>query len=472
MIFDIVHGTNNSRAKIISPVELVNFYPEIESGEKSKYVKALIGTPGYTLAVEMYSQGHCRALYATSTGRLFAVIANQFVEIGLDYTVTTIGTLSTNYTVCEISDNGTQILIVDGSNGYIYNMSTMAFAAISDADFPAAPTHCIFTDGYFIVNSSSTGQFYFSASYDGTSWDALDFATAEYSADTLQAISKTSNGTIWMIGKKSLELWNNVGTANLPWRRIAGTVKEIGCTAPYSVATNGSNVFWIGNGQNGYGSVFMGIGYDVQRISTHAIEYQIKQITEINNATAYTYSDEGHSFYVVNFGNEKSFVYDITTGEWHRRASYNSSSGLNQRHFSQGYAFFNGKHYVGSYLNGNLYEMNLDVYTDNGTSIVREIVTGHVFYENKFLLHPYLEIEMEKGVGLEGESAPVIMLSYSDNGGKTWSNLVHQITPGKIGEYYQRAIKRRLGGSRDRVYRLTMNNPVKLVITNAYLEAV
>jgi hypothetical protein len=472
MIFDIVHGTNNGRAKIISPVELVNFYPEIEVGEKSKYIKALIGTPGYDLAVEMYSSGHCRALYATSTERLFAVISNQLVEIGLNYTITTIGTLNSSYTVCQMCDNGTQILIVDGSSGYIYNMNTGVFAVIADTDFPSGTTHCIFTDGYFVVNASASGQFYFSASYDGTSWSGLDFATAEYSADTLQAISKTSNGTIWMIGKRSLELWNNVGTANLPWRRIAGTVKEIGCTAPYSVATNGSSVFWIGNGQNGYGSVFMGVGYDVQRISSHAIEFQIKQIANINNATAYTYSDEGHSFYIVSFGSEKTFAYDINTGEWHIRASYNSSSGMNQRHFSQGYAFFNGKHLVGSYLNGNLYEMSLDFYTDDGSSIVREIVTGHIAYNNNLLRHPYFEIDLEKGVGLEGEDAPVILLSHSDDGGHTWSKLVRSMTPGAIGEYTQRAILRRLGSSRDRVYKITVSDPVKWVFTNAFLEAV
>lgn len=472
MIFDIVHGTNNSRAKIISPIELVNAYPEIEDSGKSKFVKALIGTPGYSLAVQMYTQGHCRALYATSTDRLFAVVANKLVEISSNYTVSVIGTLNTTTTVCSICDNGTQVLIIDGSYGYIYNMSTSAFGVINDADFPSDATHGIFTDGYFVVNSSSTGKFYFSASYDGTTWASLDFATAEYSADTLQAISKTSNGTIWMIGKISLELWNNVGIANLPWRRIAGTVKEIGCTAPHSVATNGSGVFWIGNGQNGYGSVFMGTGYDVQRISTHAIEYQIKQIANINTATAYTYSDEGHSFYVVSFGNEKTFVYDITTGEWHIRATYNEESGQNRRQFSQGYAFFNGKHFVGSYENGNLYKMNLDIYTDAGTPIKREIITGHISYNNQVLRHPYFEIDMEKGVGIEGEGDPVLLLSYSDDGGRTWSKLVRTMTPGSIGEYKQRAILRRLGSSRDRVYKVTINDPVKFVVTNAYLEAV
>ncbi len=472
MVFDIVHGTNNGRAKIISPVKLVNFYPEIEIGEKSKFVKALIGTHGHTSVCEIHTHGSCRALYATSKGRLFAVVSNYFFEINTSYVSSVIGTLNTTNTHCTICDNGNQILIVDGSNGYIYNLTTEVFARITDDAFPTDATHCIFTDGYFVVNSSATGRFYFSSSYDGTAWDGLDFATAEYSADTLQAITKTSNGTIWMIGKISLELWSNVGVANLPWRRIAGTVKEIGCTAPHSVATNGSNVFWVGNGQNGYGSIFMGTGYDIQRISTHAIEYQIKQLQIIDSAVGYTFSDEGHSFYVVSFGSEITLVYDVTTGEWHEKASYKSETGSNRRHFSQGYAFFNGKHYVGSYIDGSLYEMSLDIYDDDGVSIKREIITGHIAYNNKLLRHPYFEMDMEKGVGLVGESDPVVMLTYSDNGGKTWTNLVHQLTPGSVGEYLKRVIKRRLGSSRDRVYRITMSDPVKWVVINAFIEAV
>jgi hypothetical protein len=116
--------------------------------------------------------------------------------------------------------------------------------------------------------------------------------------------------------------------------------------------------------------------------------------------------------------------------------------------------------------------MSLDLYSDNGDSIIREIITGHVTYNNKLLRHPYFEIDMEKGVGLEGEEAPEIRLSFSNDGGHTWSKLVYSMTPGAIGEYKQRAIKRRLGSSRDRVYKISMSDPVKCVITNAFLEAV
>lgn len=422
MIFDIVHGTNKGRAKIISCTDLINFYPEVEDGEKAKFIKALIPCPGYRLAVNAHTEGRGRAIDTISTDRLFTIVANKLVEISTAEAATERGTLSTSVGFCTMCDNGTQLMITDGTYGYIYNLSTNSLSTITDTDFPGSPTHCIFSDGYFLTNSSGTGKFYFSSSYDGTAWDALDFATAEYSADALQGIAKTSNGTIWMIGKQSLELWQNVGTADLPWRRIQGGNKEIGCHAPHSIATNGSQVFWLGSGQFGYGVVFMGNGFDVTRISTHAIEYQIKQLADIDEATAFCYADEGHSFYVISFSSEKTFVFDLSTGQWHVRGSYSSLTGYNIRQFAQGCAFFNGKYYVGSYLNGNVYEMDLDTYTEGGEIIKRVIETNHISSENRLLRHKRFAVDVEKGTGIESDIEPTMMLQFSDDGGHTWSN--------------------------------------------------
>lgn len=469
MIFDIVKGTNVGRSKSISCTDIVNFYPEVEDGGKSKFIKALIGCPGYRHVFQANIVGSNRGIFATSTDRLFTIVANKLVEmtsaeIGVDR-----GYLNTSTGECRMCDNGTQVFIVDGTDGYIFNLSSNTLSEISDADFPENPTNCIFTDGYFIASFAGSGQFYYSASYDGTSWSGLDFATAEYSADTLQGIVKTSNGTIWMIGKQSLELWQGTGLADLPWNRIAGAQREIGCIAPYSIASNGSQVFWVGNGSNGYGGVFMGSGYDAVRISTPAIENQIKKITGIENATGFVYSDETHSFYVLNFISEKTFVYDMTTGEWHRRGSFNSYTGTNLRQFSSGCTFFNGKFYVGSCYNGNIYEMSLDLLDEAGTKIKREICTNYISNENKFSRHKRVEVDIEKGVGLTDGVAPTIMMQFSDDNNNTLSNEMTS-SPGKIGEYGTVCYFDRLGKSRIRNYYFVMTDAVKWLINSLFIE--
>jgi hypothetical protein len=471
MIFDIVKGSYKSRAKNISVNELQNYYVELEDGEKAKNTKALIGCPGYRLVDTVTAIGHSRGLYNTNNDRMFTVVSNKLFEMDTNEVFTERGILGTIIGICVFADNGNEVLVVDGEFGYVYDLTTNILTKITDVDFPANPTHCIFTDGYFIVNKGDSGQFYFSASYDGSSWSALDFASAEYSSDNLQGIVKTSNGTIWMIGKYSTELWNNVGTPDLPWRRIQGAVKETGCIAPYSIATNGTQIFFLSTDAF---AIYMGSGYDMQKISNPAIEYQIKQLTNIEQAVAHTYSDETHSFYVISFSSELTYVFDIATGQWHQRGTYNAGSGLNNRQQSQGYCYFNSTHYVGSYLNGKIFEMNLSTYDEDSLPIKRVIVTSHVNDEHKILKHRRFEIEFERGIGLVDDTTPPqIMLQFSNDGGFTWSSeawVGASKSAGAIGEYQERAKWVRLGSSRDRVYRISMADPVKWIIVNGYLE--
>jgi hypothetical protein len=469
MIFNIVQGENSGRAKSVSCTSLDNFYPEVNVSGKSKSVSALIGCPGYRTVSELYTTGYTRCKYTTSTERLFEIVYNRVYEMSVDEVYTLRGTINTFSGSCSISDNGVQLLIVDGTNGYTYNLSTNTLAVITDINFPPGATVSIFTDGYFLVNESNTGRFWFSTLYDGASWNGLDFATAEYSADILQGITKTSNGTIWMIGKRTVELWQNVGIDDLPWRRIQGAVKEAGCSAPDSIASNGDQVFWLGYGANGHGSIYMGSGYESQKISTHAIEYQIKQYSNIDAADSFCYSDEGHSFYVINFGSEATLVYDITTGEWHKRSTYNYDTGESARQSSRCYTFFNGKHYVGNYVNCKSSEMNLDIYTDNGLLIKRAITTNHINDENRMLQHLKLEIELEKGIGLNNEDAPEFEVLFSNDNGNTWI-YTNKLSAGSIGEFTNRAILRRLGSARDRVYRLVFTDSGKWIISTAFIE--
>ena len=65
---------------------------------------------------------------------------------------------------------------------------------------------------------------------------------------------------------------------------------------------------------------------------------------------------------------------------------------------------------------------------------------------------------------------PQAMLRWSNDGGSTWSN-EHWVTIGQEGKYKNRAIWRRLGWSRDRVFEVTVSDPVKAVIVSANLKA-
>ena len=126
-----------------------------------------------------------------------------------------------------MADNGTQLMIVDGVNGYIFNFNTSVFVRITDVDFPGADTVTFF-NGRFVVNKPNTGQFYISDLYNGLSWDALNFATAESDPDNLVRVI-ADGGSLILYGDKTTEMWGDTGAADFPYGRIGSKIGRASC---------------------------------------------------------------------------------------------------------------------------------------------------------------------------------------------------------------------------------------------------
>lgn len=95
----------------------------------------------------------------------------------------------------------------------------------------------------------------------------------------------------------------------------------------------------------------------------------------------------------------------------------------------------------------------------------------HLSHENQWTFHRRLQIDMETGVGLSSGqgSDPQVMVSWSDDGGHTWSN-EHWVSAGRMGEYTARVILRNLGRTRDRVYRVVVSDPVAWNLIASYID--
>jgi len=340
--------------------------------------------------------------------------------------------------------------------------------------------------------------------YDGTSVDPLDFASAEASPDDVVALI-VDHREVWIFGTNSTEVWYNSGGVDFPLSPIQGAFNELGCLAAYSVAKMDNSIFWLGKDARGNGIVYRADGYIGKRISTHAVEWQIQQYSQTSDAVAYTYQQDGHSFYVLNFPTANTtWVYDISTGAWHERASFEDE--LFARHRGNCQANYDSEIIIGDYQNGNVYAFDLDYYADNDSiqkwlRSWRALPTG----ENnlKRTTHHSLQLDCETGVGtLQGNSEdnvlltessdvlttengdplaitpsnfgspnPQVMLRWSDDGGHTWSN-EHWKSMGRMGQYGYRTIWRRLGMTlkiRDRVYEVSGTSPVKIAIMGAEL---
>jgi hypothetical protein len=169
----------------------------------------------------------------------------------------------------------------------------------------------------------------------------------------------------WLFGTNSVEVWYDSGAADFPLSPVQGAFNEVGCIAAFSVAKLDNGIFWLGADARGKGIVYRANGYTAQRISTHAVEWQIQQYGNLSDALAYTYQQDGHSFYVLIFPSANTtWVFDVATNLWHERAAF--INGSFTRHRSNCQMAFNGEIVVGDHELGNIYAFDLEVFTDNG----------------------------------------------------------------------------------------------------------
>ena len=442
----------------------------------TEYVIQEVGTTDFTLVgAAINAVGTVFTATGSTTGTGTCTKANQFVFQVLN-TGTHTGTL-------RIINNFREIK-----------------SAYTGVNFPKSTT-VTFLDSYFIVNVVGTKQFWLSAPYDGFYWDPLQYASKEAYTDNLQAVT-VDNGQLVLLGALSVEYWQNTGAYPFPLQRIQGSPTDVGLVAIRSISRCAGQLFFLGKSRRGGISVVRVDSYRCVPVSTPDLDYNFQNYETPEDAIAYSYRLAGHDFYVINFqAQKKTWMYDATSDVWSEL-----TSGSDSRHYGQRATQFENEIFVSDYRNGNLYTYDIATYTDNGDYIARELITPHFFASTSFnKLHIYrLRLDMEQGVGDQtrlmptqvddfllaetGElltteagadliaavsvaNVPIIydpqaMLQVSRDGGYTYGNEMWT-SFGQAGEYLRRAEWRRLGVSRNYVFKFRITDPVKVVMMSA-----
>jgi hypothetical protein len=419
---------------------LINCYAE-EAGREAKTPFPVYAVDGLQSFATLTDGGECRGMLATDEG-LYVVSGRQCYFVDASASATVLGGVPGDGPVFFARNRATPrevILVADGLVFLITNITD--FAELNEPNLQA-PTSCDFIDGYILFGIPN-GRFQWSAIDDADDIAALNFATAEGSPDGLKRVY-VYNRTILLLGEKTTELFDSTGDQDDPFQRSPGAFYETGCLAPASVVTLDSGPAWV----NDTGEVVIAdLGGGFHRISTHSVEQDIDSLSDADKAKiqGFVYERRGHEFYVLT-GVGFTWVYDTTTGQWHERESHGES-----RWRAQAYAFFNGKHIVGDFESGTLYELDPDTYDENG---------NHLTITLQFHIHgfPYavrldrLRFDMIPGVGLNSsdlhDSDPQLMLSLSKNGGKSFGNEKTR-SIGKIGQHTAETKFSKLGTSNE-----------------------
>lgn len=395
-----------------------------------------------------------------AAGRCFVVAGGSLYELASDGVATNRGTLLTTSGSVGMSWGTTQLVITDGANGYVLTLAGNAFAQITDADWPGSD-RVDYLAGFFLLKAPDSQRFYVTSIDDASSIDALDFASAESSPDDLVA-HIVVNQRAYLLGETVSEVWYVSGGEDFPLSRSSGETIDVGCIAKWSVCKADAGLMWIGRDLNGSGIVYRASGGPPQRISTVAVEEALQGSSALSEAVAYVYQDKGQTFYAINApGLSATWVYEISTNAWHERCDLD---GLGEfiAHRATHHVFAHGYHLVGD-ADGDVYRMDANTHTFNGDARVCERTSPNdaaPLREKK----QYSEFVLDCLTGEAASGDPSVELSWSKDGGATFGNPVVR-SAGALGNRYQRLIWRRLGQSRDRVWkvRFSDNAPFSII---------
>jgi hypothetical protein len=392
------------------------------------------------------------------------------------------GFIPGTYTIESVDDEGNATL--SGSAGTEGSTNGTGIEYLS----PVPAVQLGYLDTFFTVMANySSRLFYLSASDDGTMWDALQVASKESYPDNINALL-CDHEEMWLFGsQQSTEAWSNVGAAPFPFARNDTAEMHYGIEGPFTAQRFMLGFAWLAKDQvRGGRMAFYAQGFQPTRISNHAVEAIWNTYTVVSHTVAYTYEENGHPFYVLSFlytplggsaSNLATWVYDGLTQMWHQRAWWNGTANVGQRQVFHQYVnlgLAGDQHYVGDWQTGVIYTQALTTYTDAGTQIQRIRTAPHISTENQSVFYTKFQLDLETG----GAAMNNIYLDWSDDGGHTFGQ--YGAAPGTLpslgnppaGTYEYRVVWMPLGMSRDRIFRVTILDPVKIAIVNAYIDCV
>ena len=225
------------------------------------------------------------------------------------------------------------------------------------------------------------------------------------------------------------------------------------------------------------GGVFAGRlnGYTIERISTRGLERYWHEI-DYTDAYALGVHHGGHEFYILTFpqadtGRGRTFAYEAETRMWFGIGKYVSGQNDFEKYHALTHTHFDGKNLIGD-EQGDLWELDPDSYTFQDSHAIVSRRRCPVIHDNRDrLFFENLEFDVEVGNGLNSGqgSDPKMVLKISDDGGRTFNNQ-RETSIGVSGEYEERVRFNHLGSSYDRVFDVSISDPVPRRFMGAYLE--
>jgi len=340
-------------------------------------------------------------------GVMYVVYTGSVVKIDGATVTTLTGTIPGSDGVTIERNNkvtggvSTPDIVAVRETGGAYVLTTATVSTYPDADLPATVNSVAFLGGFFQF-SVPDGRL-FDSELNSTDINALSFTTAESRADGLRRVIVQGN-LAYAMGSSTIEPYQNVGTSPFPLQRAA-TVPPIGilttmAVAGYQEAWNGP-IFFVASDK----TVKVLTGYETGAVSTPDVDRFIAAST-VSAIGVDVYVDDGRQYVAVS-SDVGSWVYDVAGRSWHERLSTGATRWRATRSL-----YSNEKWVFGDTLSGDLLILSSTL-LENGQELGGFIQSGQ--------LKAFPARVATKLFADFTEADIIIYVSWSHDGGKTWS---------------------------------------------------
>ncbi len=474
---DFIGPSYVSQAYSVDVQRTINWYTErVERPGANKNASSLVRTPGRKLYKDLgLGNGKVRGIF-TLEGYLWAAKNDKFVELKPDGTFTVFAqSIVDDDLPVYITGNSNELFVVSGGHGY--RLFGGAFTEIADPNFPVGQAKgAFFLDGYFGTAVGGTNRFQISDLNNSSIWDPTQEGFKSAHPDFIHQIGEL-NREVWTLGSQTIQVFDDVGDIDFPFSVRTDVKIDMGIFASDSVVNIGNTWYFIAGNVLGVNIAMKTNGYALSPISDYAFASFLDDNKGSSDAVGWGYEEAGHLFYMLYFPSaDRTWGYDTTSGQWHERTWLDPNTGMEHADRNYCAASLNNRVIVGDRMDGNLYEINKGFLDDNGQLIRRVRISPCISSELDGIIHSNFIVDGNVGLGDPTISDPddpmfdpKMMLSWSDDGGKTFGN-IHQRGFGRAGEFNRRPIWRRLGRSRRRVYKSVVTAPADWAIAGVYIN--
>ena len=441
MRIEFVRGSTQTGAfPAASTARLVNMYPErLPEGALAQYIlRGVLGKQVFAVVPGLF----VRALQSVGD-KLFALSGGRLLNVRAQGDVEDIGAIPDDAMTLIRGNAG---IVTITAAGRYFTFDGTDIDEVLSAPFNDMGGHDVL-GGYTVITEKNGRRFQWSALQDATELPGLNFATAEARDDNIIR-PMSINGNLWLLKERTIEIWALTGAPGAEaFARLPGAVIETGLKGFGLAHKIPDGLFMVGSDNRAY----IAAGSQLQRVSTPAVEYDLDRAEPTN---CFFYEDEGHQFCVVRFRNRPAWVFDLSEGIWHERAS-----GDGEAWDAQLVSQWRSEWYAAgqSGLVWHLCRCNVD---DNHP-LIRQ-ATSHTAHNNgaRFRV-PKLEMH-----GRVGRSPGTLQVRVSRDGGKTWG-LWQTRTMGAPGDWDQRMVFRALGQARRFAVQVRVTDPADLSLLSA-----